>query len=68
MGAQCCHHQWEPQWAILAPLGVLLCAHFLDRALPGDDHLVGYSGLIRMLVHAGELSFLGALGGGLGVF
>ena len=53
--------------AILAPLGVLLFAHFLDRALPGDDHLVGYSGLIRMLVHAGELSFLGALGGGLGV-
>jgi hypothetical protein len=53
--------------AILTPLGVLLGAHLLDRAVPGDDHLVGYSGVVRMLLHAGELSFLGVLGGGIGV-
>jgi hypothetical protein len=31
-----------------------------------SDPLLGYSGLVRMLFHAGELSFLGALGGGIG--
>jgi hypothetical protein len=52
--------------AVLAPLGVVLVAHVLDRTVPGDDSLVGYSGLTWMLLHAGELSFLGALGGGIG--
>ena len=52
--------------AIIAPLGVLLLARLLDRVISGDDHLIGYSGLMRMLLHAGELSFLGALGSGIG--
>ncbi len=52
--------------ALLGPLGMLLLAHMLDRTVTADDHLVGYSGMIRMLLHAGELSFLGALGGGIG--
>lgn len=51
--------------AILGPLGLLLLARALDRTVRAEDHLVGYSGIIRMLLHAGELSFLGALGGGI---
>jgi hypothetical protein len=31
-----------------------------------SDPLLGYSGLVRMLLHAGELSPFGALGGGIG--
>ncbi len=52
--------------AVFGPLGVFLVSRLLDLSVPGDDHLVGYSGLIRMLLHAGELSFLGALAGGIG--
>jgi hypothetical protein len=52
--------------AVLGPLGLLLLAHALNRTVRADDYLVGYSGLIRMLLHAGELSFLGALAGGIG--
>jgi hypothetical protein len=52
--------------AILAPLGVVLIAQLLDRAVLRSDPLIGYGGLIRMLLHAGELSFLGALAGGIG--
>jgi hypothetical protein len=38
----------------------------LDRSLLGRDELLGYSGVMRELFHAGELSFLTALGAGLG--
>jgi hypothetical protein len=47
-------------------LGPVLVARVLDWAAHWSDPLLGYSGLVRMLLHAGELSFLGALGGGLG--
>jgi hypothetical protein len=52
--------------AIFAPLGVVVVARLLDRAVLTKDSLIGYSGLILMLLHAGELSFLGALAGGIG--
>jgi hypothetical protein len=47
-------------------LGAVLTARLLDRAARWSDPLLGYSGILRMLLHAGELSFLGALGGGIG--
>lgn len=52
--------------AIAGPLGVVVVARLLDRTIRAEDQLIGYSGLIRMLLHAGELSFLGALAGGAG--
>lgn len=52
--------------AIAGPLGVVVVARLLDRTIRAEDQLIGYSGLIRMLLHAGELSFLGALAGGVG--
>ena len=52
--------------ATLGPLAVVLLARLLDRAFRATDSLIGYSGVLRMLLHAGELSFLGALAGGIG--
>jgi hypothetical protein len=52
--------------ATVGALAVVLAAGLLDWALPSSDRLVGYSGLVRMLLQAGELSFLGGIGGGIG--
>jgi hypothetical protein len=52
--------------ATLGALGMVLLAYAIDRWVLAGEHLIGYSSVIRMLLHAGELSFLGALGGGLG--
>jgi hypothetical protein len=52
--------------ATLGALGAVLAARLLDWAVRWSDPLLGYSGLVRMLLHAGELSLLGALGGGIG--
>ena len=52
--------------ATLGALGAVLAARLLDWAAHWSDPLLGYSGLVRMLLHAGELSLLGALGGGIG--
>jgi hypothetical protein len=52
--------------ATLGPLAVVLLARLLDRVFRAADSLIGYSGVLRMLLHAGELSFLGALAGGIG--
>jgi hypothetical protein len=52
--------------ATLGALGAVLVARLLDWAARWNDPLLGYSGLVRMLLHAGELSLLGAVGGGLG--
>ena len=52
--------------ATLGALGVVLLAYVIDRWVLADEHLIGYSGVIRMLLHAGELSGLGALAGGIG--
>jgi hypothetical protein len=49
----------------VTPFAVTLTTYALDRGLPGRDELLGYSGVMRELLHAGELSFLGALGAGL---
>lgn len=48
------------------PLCVTAATYHLDRALLRRDALLGYSGVMRELFHAGELSFLTALGAGLG--
>jgi hypothetical protein len=50
----------------LGALGAVLVARLLDWAARWRDPLLGYSGLVRMLLHAGELSLLGAVGGGIG--
>lgn len=50
----------------LSPVGVAALTYYLDRRLPRRDELLGYSGVMRELLHAGELSALGALGAGLG--
>lgn len=50
---------------MLSPLGVTALTYYLDRQLPRRDTLLGYSGVMRELLHAGELSALGALGAGL---
>jgi hypothetical protein len=52
--------------ATIGALGVVLLARAMDRFVLGGDSLIGYSGAIRMLLHAGELSALGALSGGIG--
>jgi hypothetical protein len=52
--------------ATLGALGVVLAARLLDWAARWSDPLLGFSGVVRMLLHAGELSLLGALGGGIG--
>jgi hypothetical protein len=52
--------------ASIGALGVVVLARAVDRFVLTDDSLIGYSGVIRMLLHAGELSALGALSGGLG--
>jgi hypothetical protein len=52
--------------ATLGALGVVLVAYAIDRWVLASEHLIGYSGVIRMLLHAGELSGLGALAGGIG--
>jgi hypothetical protein len=69
----------QPLWAIglgigsgilsgatLGALGMVLLAYAIDRWVLASEHLIGYSGVIRMLLHAGELSSLGALTGGIG--
>jgi len=50
----------------VSPLGVAALTYYLDRRVPRSDELLGYSGVMRELLHAGELSALGALGAGLG--
>jgi hypothetical protein len=50
----------------IGALGAVLVARLIDRAARWSDPLLGYSGILRMLLHAGELSFLGALRGGIG--
>jgi hypothetical protein len=52
--------------ATLGALGAVLAARLLDWAVRWGDPLLGYSGLMWMLLHGGELSLLGALGGGIG--
>jgi hypothetical protein len=52
--------------ATLGALGMVLLAYALDRWVLASEHLIGYSATIRMLLHAGELSDLGALAGGIG--
>jgi hypothetical protein len=52
--------------ATIGALGVVVLARAVDRFVMTSDPLVGYSGVIRMLLHAGELSALGALSGGIG--
>ena len=52
--------------ATIGALGVVMVGRVLDRRFRGGDQLVGYSGVIRMLLYAGELSFLGAIAGGIG--
>jgi hypothetical protein len=52
--------------ATLGALGMVLLAYAIDRWVLASEHLIGYSGVIRMLLHAGELSGLGALAGGIG--
>src|SRR6187399_330735 len=52
--------------ATLGALGAVLAARLLDWAARWSDPLLGFSGVMRMLLHAGELSLLGALGGGIG--
>ena len=52
--------------ASLGALGVVVLARAMDRFILTNDSLIGYSGVIRMLLHAGELSALGALSGGMG--
>jgi hypothetical protein len=52
--------------ATIGALGVVVLARAMDRFVMSGDLLVGYSGVIRMLLHAGELSALGALSGGIG--
>jgi hypothetical protein len=52
--------------ASIGALGVVLLARAMDRFVLTSDSLIGYSGVIRMLLHAGELSALGALSGGIG--
>ena len=52
--------------ATLGALGVLVLAYTIDRRVLAGEQLIGYSGVIRMLLHAGELSGLGALAGGIG--
>jgi len=52
--------------ATLGALGAVLAARLLDWAAHWSDPLLGFSGVVRMLLHAGELSVLGALGGGIG--
>src|SRR5215208_4893265 len=42
--------------ASLGALGVVLLAYVIDRWLLASEDLIGYSGVIRMLLHAGELS------------
>jgi hypothetical protein len=50
---------------VAAPLVVTAATYYLDRSLLRQEELLGYSGVMRELLHAGELSFLGALGAGL---
>jgi hypothetical protein len=50
----------------LVALGAALAARGMDRLAPWSDPLLGYAGRMRMLLHAGEFSFLSALGGGVG--
>lgn len=50
--------------ATLGALGVVVLARRVDRRLWSSDPSLGYADLMRMLLHAGELSFLGAVGGG----
>ena len=57
---------WVICGATIGALGVVVLARAMDRFVLSDDPLVGYSGVIRMLLHAGELSALGALSGGIG--
>ena len=52
--------------ATLGALAVVLLARLLDTRLWPSDSSIGYSGVMRMLLHAGELSFLGAISGGIG--
>jgi hypothetical protein len=49
---------------VAGPLFVTLATYELDRSLEWRDDLLGYSGVMRELFHAGELSLLGALGAG----
>lgn len=50
---------------VAAPLVVTAATYYLDRSVLWQEGLLGYSGVMRELLHAGELSFLGALGAGL---
>lgn len=52
--------------ATLGAVAVVLLARLLDTRLWPGDSSIGYSGVIRMLLHAGELSFLGGISGGIG--
>jgi hypothetical protein len=52
--------------ASLGAAVVVMLAYAIDRLVLKDVELIGYSGVIRMLLHAGELSALGALSGGIG--
>lgn len=49
----------------LTPFCVTATTYALDRTLLRGDELLGFSGVMRELLHAGELSVLGALGAGL---
>lgn len=52
--------------SVLGPLAVVFITYKMDRRWFAGDSLLGFSGVMRELFHAGELSALGALGGGLG--
>lgn len=52
--------------SVFGPLAVVFITYRLDRRWFTGDSLLGFSGVMRELFHAGELSALGALGGGLG--
>ena len=52
--------------ASIGALGVVVLARAMDLFVLTSDPLMGYSGVIRMLLHAGELSALGAFSGGIG--
>ena len=52
--------------ATIGALGVVVLARLVDRWLWSSDPSLGYADLMRLLLHAGELSFLGAVAGGSG--
>jgi hypothetical protein len=72
-------HAWRGLWTTMLPVlaavlagatlgagGVLLLTQLLDRWRPWGDPLLGFSGMMRLLWHAGELSLLGAVSAGIG--